>query len=323
MNALRLIDTHRHVWDTRGGHLTYSWLDRLPRLQGRFTPDKVGAPYGECFEVSGAVFVEAGCDQEAAAELAWVRALPWGDVPLLGCVAKLDATRPDIDEHLVDLGGPAGATADPPVERTLAPSAGPVVGVRDILQGAPPERFADPALDRGLRAVAAAGLTFDLCITHDQLPHAIGLLERHPDLTVIVDHLAKPPVEADARAGADPAHGAWAANLARLASLPQTHVKLSGLSPEAGQLSGTPHWDDLARRYLDVAFEAFGPRRSLFGSDWPVSHANFDRPLAYEDWPQTVFGVALAGVSRGDLEAVASGTALRCYGLQPTASAAL
>ncbi len=113
---------------------------------------------------------------------------------------------------------------------------------------------------RGLAAVAAAGLVYDLVITAGQLPAAARAVAAVPDLVFVLDHLAKPPIAAGR---IEP----WAEDLRRLAARPNTAAKLSGLVTEADWRHWTPA--DL-RPYAETALDAFGPARLMFGSDWPV-----------------------------------------------------
>jgi L-fuconolactonase len=93
-----------------------------------------------------------------------------------------------------------------------------------------------------------------------QLPAALSLVDRLPDQRFVLDHLAKPRIR-------DREIEPWATAMRDLARRPNVWCKVSGLVTEADWVGWTP--DDL-RLYLDVAFEAFGPARLMFGSDWPV-----------------------------------------------------
>ena len=103
--------------------------------------------------------------------------------------------------------------------------AGRTVGIRRLLQDEPLSFFEDPGLLEGLRALASAGLPFVACIRHHQLAALTALLARVPELPVVLDHLAKPPVAT----GDD---GTWERDLRALAAMPQVSVKPSGMRPE-------------------------------------------------------------------------------------------
>ena len=109
-----------------------------------------------------------------------------------------------------------------------------------------------------LERVAALGLVFDLLTYPPQLDYALRALEPVSDLVVVVDHLSKPAYLEEP--------GDWAAGIRAFADRPNTYCKLSGLITEVG--TGWKRED--FRRHADIALDAFGPERVLFGSDWPV-----------------------------------------------------
>jgi L-fuconolactonase len=214
------------------------------------------------------VFVEADCS--GGDEIGWVSAL---DDPRI-----------------------AGIVAHAPLERgpdVAALAAGErVVGVRRLLQGEPDGLF--DALRPGVRALAAHGLTFDACVTHDQLPALVALAAACPDTTIVLDHLGKPAI-----GRLDP----WREHLSALAAQPRAVCKLSGLTSEAGE-----GWSELELRpYLEHALDVFGPGRCLVGSDWPVA----SRTTSNERWLDLVIGLLAPG-ERAD---VLAATAERVYGL--------
>jgi L-fuconolactonase len=118
----------------------------------------------------------------------------------------------------------------------------------------------DPDVQRGLAAVEAAGLAFDLLVRTRELPAALETVRAHPGLRFVIDHLAKPPIREGARQP-------WADRLAAYSGLANTWCKVSGLVTEAT-------WDgwrgEPISSYVNHAVDVFGPDRLLFGSDWPV-----------------------------------------------------
>src|SRR5205823_4602956 len=117
-----------------------------------------------------------------------------------------------------------------------------------------------PDVRRGLAAVGAAGLVYELLTLPHQLPAAVETVAALPQVPFVLDHCSKPPVASD---DLEP----WATGIRRLAAQDNVVCKLSGLVTEADWAS----WQvaDLAP-YVEVVLEAFGPRRLAFGSDWPV-----------------------------------------------------
>jgi L-fuconolactonase len=272
----RLIDSHVHIWDPTA--LEYSWLEGdldRPYLPAEY---RAGAP-----ATTGVIFVEAG-PSDKAGEVAWAESLGWP--ALLGVVAHAPLEQ-----------GRGVAT-----ELAALREAGRTVGVRRLLQDEPLEFFEHPGLLAGLRALADFGLPFDACIRHYQLGALTSLLAQVPDLPVVLDHLAKPPVAT----GDD---GTWERELRALAALPQVSVKLSGMPPE---LSDDQEWVSAARPWLEVALDAFGADRAMVGSDWPVS-AMPPRRLAPGEWLSMVLDELAA--SPTEREFLSWRTASRFYGV--------
>jgi L-fuconolactonase len=134
-------------------------------------------------------------------------------------------------------------------------------GFRHLLQGeANRALLLTPDFRRGIAALAPHGFTYDLLILPDQLACARQLVAAFPNQPFVLDHLAKPPIKSGEIA-------AWAQGVRALAAHANVWCKVSGLVTEAAWQTWQPQ--DF-RPYLDVVFEAFGPGRVLFGSDWPV-----------------------------------------------------
>jgi L-fuconolactonase len=133
-------------------------------------------------------------------------------------------------------------------------------GLRPMLQDLPEDDWiADPATAPGARAMARHGLVFDALVTPRHLPHLLTFAARHPELAIVIDHGAKPFI---AQQELDP----WRGDIARLAALPNVHCKVSGLVTEAGGHASRAG----LQPYVQVLWETFGPRRLIWGSDWPV-----------------------------------------------------
>ena len=153
---------------------------------------------------------------------------------------------------------------------------GPLIkGVRRILQGEPdPAHCLCPSFVHGVEMLAEYGLSFDICIYHYQLPAVIELVRACPDVSFVLDHLAKP----DIRSGTlDP----WRSHMEALARLPNVVCKISGVATEADHERWTV--DDLAP-YIRHALEVFGEDRVLFGGDWPVALL----ATSYRRWVETL-----------------------------------
>jgi len=275
--SAQLIDSHVHIWDPTV--LEYSWLqgelDR-PYLPSEY---RAGAP-----ATTGVIFVEAGAASKTD-EVAWAESLGWPE--LLGVVAHAPLEK-----------GSGVVT-----ELAALREAGRTVGIRRLLQDEPLRFFEDPGLLEGLRALAREGLPFDACIRHHQLAALTALIAKVPELPVVLDHLAKPPVAT----GDD---GTWERDLRALAALPQVSVKLSGMPPE---MADDQNLASAARPWLEVALDAFGADRSMLGSDWPVS-AMLPRRLAPGGWLSMVLDQLAASPS--EREQLSWRTASRFYGVE-------
>ncbi len=147
-----------------------------------------------------------------------------------------------------------------------------LVGVRHVVHDEADDNFIlRPDFNAGIRNLAKYGLCYDILIFWKHLPPTIEFVDRHPNQPFVVDHIAKPRIEA----GSFDAE--WAAGIRELAKRPHVSCKVSGMLTEVRGAT----WDiDLLRPYFDTVYEAFGPQRVMFGSDWPVcllrsSHAGW------------------------------------------------
>ena len=197
----RILDAHLHLWDPSERH--YDWLDEQPSLRRRFGPEDVDAGR---YELAGAVFVQADCrEDEALDEVRWVQ-------------RGRSAAR--ARDRRVRAGPPrrrrrAAAGRARRASRSSSACAG-------CSRARPGEAIARPRLAEGVQLLAERSLTFDLCVSHDQLPAVAQLVEACPDTSFVLDHLGKPPVAA---ALLDP----WRDDIARLAAFP--NVTLQALRP--------------------------------------------------------------------------------------------
>jgi L-fuconolactonase len=126
-----------------------------------------------------------------------------------------------------------------------------------------------PALAPLLTAMARCGLVFDALVLPRHLSRLLPVVVRHPDLKFVLDHCGKPLLATGEIA-------TWQRDIALLAQHPNIVCKLSGLVTEAA-----PDWQiaDL-RSAVDHVLACFGPRRLLWGSDWPVVNL----AGGYEKW---------------------------------------
>jgi L-fuconolactonase len=276
-----VIDAHHHLLDP--ARFDYPWLTpELAAIDRRFGPDDL-APELAAVGVDRTILVQTiGSLEETREFLATAAAVPF----IGGVIGWVDLTDPGVGGTLEALrAGPGG-------ER--------LVGIRHQVHDEPdPDWLLRRDVRRALAAIEAADLTYDLLVRPRELPAAVVVVREMPDLQFVVDHLAKPPI----RSGATEP---WANLLRPFGELPNVSCKLSGLVTEADPAT----WQiaDLAP-YVDIALETFGPRRLLFGSDWPVCllAADYGTVLAAAD-------ELTAGLSPTELDAVRGGTAQDWYG---------
>jgi L-fuconolactonase len=245
-----MIDAHHHLWDL--AEREHRWLmggqpwatdDELARLRRSFTLARLG-PLAAAEGVTRTVVIQTVAEPWETPDLL---ALAAGRGLLAGVVGWTDLTGPAVADAV------AGLRALPGGEFLR--------GIRHpVLAEADPGWLARPAVIRGLRALAAAGLSFDIVTLPRQLPAAVTAARSVPELSFVLDHLGGPP----AGSGQDAEDGPWAAAIRALAALPNVTCKLSGAH------TSPPRASDL-RPYYETVLAAFGPDRLMFGSDWPVS----------------------------------------------------
>ncbi|MBK3580154.1 amidohydrolase family protein [Streptomyces sp. MBT65] len=277
------VDAHHHVWDLSVRDQDWITGPELQPLRRDFTVTDL-EPEARAAGVDRTVLVQTITVAEETPEFL---ALADTHYLIAGVVGWTDLTSPDVADALARL-------SELPGGRYLK-------GIRHQVQGEPdPNWLLRPDVRRGLTAVAAAGLVYDLLVQPHQFPAAVEVAAALPQLTFVLDHLGKPPV---ASGRLEP----WATSLRDLAALPNTYAKLSGLVTEADWKTwGT---EDL-RLYTDTALDAFGPSRLMFGSDWPVCTL----AAAYGQVADAS-GELTAKLSAAERTEVFEGTATRVYGL--------
>ncbi|MBW5251240.1 amidohydrolase family protein [Streptomyces sp. P01-B04] len=280
----RIVDAHHHVWDLSVRDQDWITGEELAPLRRDFTLADL-EPEARANGVSATVLVQTVTLPEETPEFL---ALAHGSDLVAGIVGWSDLTALDIADTLAAL-------------REL-PGGDRLVSLRHQVQGEPDPRWLlRPDVQRGLAAVADAGLVYDLVVQPHQLPAAVRAAELLPGLTFVLDHAGKPQI-------ATGQQHPWADDVRALAALPNTVCKLSGLVTEAD-----PHdWtlEDL-RPYAGTVLDAFGPGRLMFGSDWPVCRL----AATYTEVVETALAL-LDGLADDERDAVLATTAERVYGLR-------
>jgi L-fuconolactonase len=276
-----VIDSHHHLWDP--GMRVYPWLGDYPALNRTVDTSDLSLAIATS-KVMGTVVVEAVSTSE---ETDWLLGLASDSELIIGVVGWVDLQAEDIEDRLAE----------------LSASSSRLVGIRHPAQDeADPLWLIRPAVHRGMRAVRNTGLPFDLLVRHPQREAALTLVDTHPDMTFVLDHLGKPRVAAGE-------WDEWLEWLTVLSLRPNVFCKVSGLVTEA---SWTSWRDQRLERYINAAIEIFGAERCMFGSDWPVS-------LLAADYTEVIDLVErvteqLSGTER---RLLFHGTATSVYGLVP------
>ncbi len=273
------VDSHQHFW--RYSPDEYGWIsDEMGILRRDFLAPEL-LRESERAGVDGVVSVQARQTlEETRALLETARRNAF----VLGVVGWAPLRAPDAPETLEEL-------AQWPELK----------GCRHVLQDEPDDRYMlGVAFNQGVRALTALGLAYDILIYERHLPQTVAFVDRHPNQVFVLDHLGKPRIR-------DRSFEAWRHGLRELARRDNVYCKMSGVVTEA-DWSG---WsEEQLRPYLDAALEAFGPRRLMFGSDWPLCLL----AVGYGRW----FELADAFASRlaaGERARILGGTAAEAYGL--------
>lgn len=274
-----VIDSHHHVWDL--AVRDQPWTAELPALRRSFGFSEL-EPHLRACGVAATVVVQTIAVAEETPELL---ALAATQPVIAGVVGWVDLTRDDVAAELARL-------------RAL-PGGEFLVGIRHQVQGEPDPRWlVREDVLRGLRAVADAGLVYDLLVVPAQLPAATEAARHVPELRFVLDHLGKPPI---ASGVSEP----WAADVARLAERPNVACKLSGAITEAAT-----DWSATSiEPYVAHVLSAFGAERVMAGSDWPVCLL-----LAGYDEVTRLHRDLVAGLPDADRARVLGGTAAAWYG---------
>ncbi|MDX3310047.1 amidohydrolase family protein [Streptomyces sp. NPDC054884] len=282
-----LVDAHHHVWN----------LDRRPQPW-------LDEPGHESIRRS------FGIGDLLTSATRTIADRPLAQTVVVQCVASLPETRELLALAARDplIGGVVGwvdltslAIGDILDTLRAGPGGSYLRAVRHLVQGEPDAAWLQrPVVESGLRTVRDKGLGYDVLIRDHQLPQAIRLAERVPDLPLVLDHAGKPPIAAGDL-------GDWERQIRVLARHPQVRCKVSGLVTEADP----GKWDiaDI-RPVWDVLLSAFGPRRLMFGSDWPVCGI----AGGWNVWAATVEEL-LRDCSAAETRAILIGTATEFYRL--------
>jgi len=270
------IDAHQHFWRISRGD--YSWMDPGDTVLYRdYTPENL-QPLLLRHDIQRTILVQAA---PTVAETEFMLEVAEGTPFVAGIVGWADFTASD-----------AAGTIESLAANPL------VVGFRPMVQDIPDDDWLlRPDLAAAFRSLVEQRLVFDALTLPRHLSRALVIADRYPDLSVVIDHGAKPFIRERLL---DP----WRADMAAMAARPNVACKLSGLVTEA-----RADWtiDDL-RPYVEHLLAVFGPERLLWGSDWPVSNL----AGGYDRWMETTLEL-ISGLADAEKDAVLGGNAARIY----------
>ena len=245
-----IIDSHQHFWQV--GRFDYPWMTNDVEVLYRDYLPPTLEPILERNGVAKTVLVQAS---DSMAESRWLLSLADAYPFIAGVVGWVDLEGPEVQQQLDEL------TTHQKFK-----------GVRHLVESESADNWlAQPAVLRGLQQLASSGTSYDLLVHTRHLKHVRTVAETCPNLSLVIDHAAKPPIALGEIKE-------WAQELRPVAVYKNIHCKLSGLVTEANYNG----WqvDDL-RPFVECVLDLFGAERLMFGSDYPVClvAASYDRVL--------------------------------------------
>ena len=273
------IDSHHHFWNYDPAR--YSWMnDDMAVLKRDYQPDDLLLEIKKA-GIDGVVSVQA--DQSILETDELLEHAARNDF-IRGVVAWFPLADPAVDEVLTEYSSNHW-----------------LKGVRHVVQDEPDDRFIlIEAFNEGIRKLGKFDLVYDILIYERQLAASIEFVDLHPNQSFALDHVAKPRIGEGVM---DP----WKEQMFEMARRENVTCKLSGLATEADWSKWT---DGELSPYMEIALEAFGPRRLMFGSDWPVARL----AVEYGCWVD-LCRKFISGLSPDEQKAIEGGNAIRVYNL--------
>lgn len=273
------IDAHHHFW--KYDPVEYGWIDdEMAAIRRDFLPEDL-KPVVASAGIEGVVSVQA---RQSLLETECLLHLATDYDFIKGVVGWVELASPNVILQLETY------SRNPKLK-----------SVRHVIQGEPDDEFIlRPDFNQGIRELRRFGLAYDILIFARHLPQTIRFVDTHPEQVFVLDHLAKPRIKSGE---VEP----WKRNIRELAQRPNVYCKVSGLVTEADYRAWT---EEQLRVYFDVALEAFGPKRLMFGSDWPVCLVACD----YARW-HAVIGRFTSHLSSAEQARIFGETAVEAYKL--------
>jgi L-fuconolactonase len=273
------IDSHNHFWRYRADE--YGWIgDGMNMLRGDFLPSDLLLNL-HAAGIDGTIAVQA---RQTMQETEWLLQLSAAHDFVRGVVGWVPLSDP----------GVKGVLERVCEHRQLK-------GVRHVVQDEPDDEFMLRAnFNNGIQQLQSFGLVYDILIFERHLPQTLQFVDRHPGQIFVIDHLAKPRIRSNELSP-------WRERIVELARRDNVYCKISGMVTEASWTEWKP--EDL-KPYFDTVLTAFGPRRLMFGSDWPVMLV----ASSYALWADSV-RTFISHVSSAEQDWIMGGTAIQVYKL--------
>lgn len=233
------LDAHQHFWHYNPAE--HVWMtDEMEVLQRDYLPKDL-KPLINSIGFGGTIAVQA---RQVLQETEWLLELSNQYEFIKGIVGWVDLRSPDIRTQLEKY------SQHPKFK-----------GVRHVVHDEPDNNFMLlPEFQHGIATLKDFNLTYDLLLFYHHLPVAVKLVEKFPEQPFVVDHISKPVIK-------DKMISPWKEYIEELAKYDNVSCKLSGMVTET-------HWGQWKpedfKPYLDIVVGAFGPKRVMIGSDWPV-----------------------------------------------------
>src|SRR5438876_1177938 len=200
-----IVDSHQHFWQV--GRFDYPWMSREDEVLYRdYLPATIEPILKRC-GVEKTILIQASNSRE---ETRWMLSLADQYPFIAGVVGWVDLTNENVEQQLDEFVTHAKFK-----------------GVRHLVESEPADDWLiqQSVLD-GLRTLSAYGVSYDLLVHTRHLRYAKIVAESCPELRLVIDHLAKPPIARNELAE-------WAREIKELAAYSNIWCKLSGLVTEA------------------------------------------------------------------------------------------
>jgi len=233
-----IIDSHQHFWNY--DPVRDAWIDAsMEVIRKDFLPKDL-KPILQENAVDGCIAVQA---DQSETETEFLLACAEQNPFIKGVVGWVDLIAENLEDRLKYY------AANPLFK-----------GVRHIVQAEKDDYLLREDVQGGISKLSKYNLAFDILVFPQQLPAAIELVEKFPEQTFVLDHIAKPNISA-------PMTETWKTNITALSKFENVSCKLSGMVTETKDFAFA---DEDFAPFMDHVFSSFGANRILFGSDWPV-----------------------------------------------------